>query len=64
MKDPFFFMSMLILGPKSPGNVLDVYMGPLIDEFYDLWLGIEAHDAHINSKFKLQTVCCVIVDNK
>ena len=37
MKDPFFFMSMLIPGPKSPGNDIDVFLRPLIDELKELW---------------------------
>ena len=32
MKSPFFIMSLLIPGPKSPGNEIDVYLQPLIDE--------------------------------
>ncbi|GJW51405.1 transposon protein, CACTA, En/Spm sub-class [Tanacetum coccineum] len=38
MKDPYMFMSMLILGPKTPTNI-DVYLQPLIDELNDLWGG-------------------------
>jgi hypothetical protein len=37
---------MLIPGPKSPGQNIDVYLLPLIDELYDLWInGIETWDA-------------------
>ncbi|KAL0313050.1 UNVERIFIED_CONTAM: hypothetical protein Sradi_5704300 [Sesamum radiatum] len=32
MKDPFLLLAMLIPGPKSPGNNIDVYLQPLIDE--------------------------------
>ncbi|GKA79555.1 leucine-rich repeat protein [Tanacetum coccineum] len=38
MKDPYIFMSMLILGPKTPTNI-DVYLQPLIGELNDLWGG-------------------------
>ena len=29
MKDPFFMMSLLIPGPTTPGNDIDVYLQPL-----------------------------------
>lgn len=32
MTDEFTFLSMLIPGPKQPGNDIDVYLEPLIDE--------------------------------
>ena len=36
---------MLIPGKTSPGNNVDVYLQPLIDELKDLWLkGVEALD--------------------
>jgi hypothetical protein len=42
LKQSFWMMSMLILGPKSPGQNIDVYMQPLVDELYDLRVnGIE-----------------------
>jgi hypothetical protein len=31
LKQPFWMMSRLILGPKSQGNIIDVYLEPLID---------------------------------
>jgi hypothetical protein len=32
MKRKFIMMSMLIQGPKQPGNDIDVYLRPLVDE--------------------------------
>ena len=41
-------MSMLILGPKSPGNNIDVYLQPLIEELKDFWLkDVETWDAKV-----------------
>ena len=49
---------MLILGPKSPGNNIDVYLQPLIDELKDLWLqGVETWDAKVKKNFTLRAVC-------
>lgn len=56
MKDPFIFMSLLIPGPKSPGNDIDVYLRPLIDELKDLWEnGVETYDVVTKQTFQLHT---------
>ncbi|KAF7130349.1 hypothetical protein RHSIM_Rhsim10G0129300 [Rhododendron simsii] len=36
MKEPFCFMSLLILGPSSIGKDIDVYLRPLVDELKEL----------------------------
>ena len=54
MKDPYLFMSMLIPGPKSPGINIDVYLQPLIDELNELWVGVNAYDAHRKESFILR----------
>lgn len=55
MKQPFFIMSLLIPGPSSPGNNIDVYMRPLIDELNQLWAdGAETYDAYSKQNFKMR----------
>jgi len=54
MKDPYMITSMLIPGPKAPGNDIDVYLQPLIDELIELWGGVEAYDASTKRKFTLK----------
>ena len=55
MKDPYFMMSLLIPGPKSPGNDIDVYLEPLIDELKCLWeTGVETYDAASKNNFQLR----------
>ncbi|XP_058741920.1 uncharacterized protein LOC131614337 [Vicia villosa] len=45
MKQSFFMLSLLIPGPKSPGNNIDIYLQPLVEELQDLWNeGIETYD--------------------
>ncbi|GJY48121.1 hypothetical protein Tco_0438077 [Tanacetum coccineum] len=41
-----FMLTLLILGPKSPGKDIDVYLRPLIDDLKDLWAkpGVETID--------------------
>jgi hypothetical protein len=57
LKQPFWMMSMLIPGPKSPGNSIDVYLEPLIDELKNLWEnGVETWDAKLKKNFPLRAV--------
>lgn len=37
MTSPYIILSLLIPGPKSPGNDIDVFLEPLIDELQELW---------------------------
>lgn len=36
MKQAFFMISLLIHSPKQPGNNIDAYLEPLIEELKDL----------------------------
>jgi hypothetical protein len=62
LKQPFWMMPMLIPGPKSPGNNIDVYLQPLIDELKDLWVkGVETCDAKVEKEF--HSACSSALDN-
>jgi hypothetical protein len=37
MKQKFIMMHVLIQGPKQPGNDIDVYLRPLVEELLLLW---------------------------
>lgn len=37
MKQPNFILSLIIPGPSSPRNKIDVYMQPLVKELKELW---------------------------
>lgn len=54
MKAPNIFLSLLISGPKGPGNDIDVYLQPLIDELQILWHGVETFDAARNEMFHMR----------
>ncbi|XP_050379432.1 uncharacterized protein LOC126796735 [Argentina anserina] len=41
MKRKYLMLSLLIAGPKQPGNDIDVYLQPLIDDLKKLWQGVE-----------------------
>ena len=52
MKQTFFMLSLLIPGPTAPGNDIDTYLQPLIDELNDLWdVGVETYDASTKQNF-------------
>ncbi|WMV40449.1 hypothetical protein MTR67_033834 [Solanum verrucosum] len=54
MKQENFILSMLIPGPGSPGDAIDVYLQPLIDELKELWeTGVCTFDASIKRNFTL-----------
>ncbi|XP_021739799.1 uncharacterized protein LOC110706214 isoform X1 [Chenopodium quinoa] len=55
-KQPYLMLSLLIPGPKAPGNNIDVYLRPLIDELKDLWeCGIETYDASKKEYFVMRS---------
>ncbi|XP_042939329.1 uncharacterized protein LOC122274348 [Carya illinoinensis] len=54
MKDPYTMLSLLIPRPKSPGNDIDVFLRPLLDELKELWVeGIRTYDAYSGQDFTL-----------
>ncbi|XP_024630394.2 uncharacterized protein [Medicago truncatula] len=55
MKQPNFILSLLIPGPKGPGNNIDVYMQPLIEELKELWeIGVRTFDACKRESFQMR----------
>ncbi|CAL2271438.1 unnamed protein product [Prunus armeniaca] len=58
MKRKFMMLTLLIPGPKQPGNDIDVYLEPLIDDLKSLWDGIGGvYDAHNGEYFTLRAAC-------
>ncbi|XP_073153348.1 uncharacterized protein [Henckelia pumila] len=57
MKRKFMMLSLLIYGPKQPGNDIYVYLAPLVDELKCLWeIGVDAYDAYRKEYFSLRAV--------
>ncbi|XP_049371954.1 uncharacterized protein LOC125836844 [Solanum verrucosum] len=55
MKSEYSILSLLIPGPRSPGNDIDIYLQPLIDEFKLLWdSGVEMYDTSRNQTFQMR----------
>ncbi|CAM9000585.1 unnamed protein product [Rhodiola kirilowii] len=46
MKRKYMMLSLLISGPRQPGNDIDVYLAPLIEDLKLLWNeGVRTFDA-------------------
>ncbi|GJY92940.1 hypothetical protein Tco_0508722 [Tanacetum coccineum] len=58
MKECYLMLTLLILGPKSPGKDIDVYLRPLIDDLKDLWAlkGVETIDVATGQKFNMRAM--------
>ncbi|XP_028208335.1 uncharacterized protein LOC114391537 [Glycine soja] len=64
MKRKYMLLSMMIAGPKQPGNDIDVYLAPLIEDLTKLWVdGVEVYDANAKRSFNLRAMLfCTIND--
>jgi hypothetical protein len=57
MKQSNIILSLLIPGKHSPGNDIDVFLEPLIDELKQLWTeGVVTYDAHSKETFRLRAI--------
>ena len=57
MKRKFLMLKLLISGPSQPGNDIDVYLAPLVDDLKMLWdKGYEVKDAYRGDSFNLRAM--------
>jgi hypothetical protein len=58
-------MSSLILGPHQPGNDIDTYFRPLVEDLKVLWNnnGVDVWDEHKHAYFQLQAILFVTVSD-
>ena len=65
MKRKFIMMPVLIQGPKQPGNEIDVYLRPLVEELLQLWNGngVRTWDEHKQEEFNLHALLLVTINN-
>nr|XP_012567265.1 uncharacterized protein LOC101500949 [Cicer arietinum] len=64
MKRKYIMLSMMISGPRQPGNDIDVYLSPLIEDLRILWEeGVEVFDGYSCDYFKMHAMLfCTIND--
>jgi len=57
MKAENIMLTLLIPGPPAPGNNIDIYLEPRIDNLKDLWEeGIEVYDSFAKENFNLRAL--------
>ncbi|XP_057251096.1 uncharacterized protein LOC130591614, partial [Beta vulgaris subsp. vulgaris] len=57
MKRKYMMLSLLISGPKQPGNDIDVYLQPLVEDLQKMWNeGVLVFDAYANEMFTLRAM--------
>jgi hypothetical protein len=56
-------LSLIILGPSSPGMNIDVYLQPLVTELNQLW-DVRVQTFDVSLKKKVYVACGIDVDNK
>ncbi|XP_075480648.1 uncharacterized protein LOC142521314 [Primulina tabacum] len=57
MKRKFIMLTMLISGPKQPGNDIDVYLDVLVEDLQRLWDGVDGvYDAYRRQFFTLKAI--------
>ena len=65
MKRKFIMMPVLIQGPKQPGNKIDVYLRPLVEELLQMWNGngVRTWDEHRQEEFNLKALLFVTIND-
>ena len=49
-------LSILVSGPKQPGDRIDVFLRPLVEDLQLLWKGVEVRDVVVNKHFTLHAM--------
>jgi hypothetical protein len=65
MKRKFIMMPVVIQGPKQPGNDIDVYLKPLVDELLLLWKeeGVRVWDEDKQESFDLRALLFISIND-
>jgi hypothetical protein len=65
MKWKYIMMPVLIQGPKQPGNDIDVYLRPLVDELLLLWKeeGVHVWDEYKQETFNFRALLFVTIND-
>ncbi|XP_004309364.1 PREDICTED: uncharacterized protein LOC101306581 [Fragaria vesca subsp. vesca] len=64
MSQKNLMLSLLVPGPKQPGNDIDMYLEPLIDDLKELWSnGVEMYDAYKRAMFNLKAILLRIIND-
>jgi len=62
LKRRYLLLTMLISGPKQPGNDIDVFLEPLMEDMKMLWEeGVKMMDAFVKKEFTLKAIIIVTI---
>ena len=62
MKRKYVMMPLLIPGPRQPGNDIDVYLQPLMDDLVTMWNdGVEVWNASKQEYFMLRALLLITI---
>ena len=63
-KRKYMMLSILISGPKQPGNDIDVYLRPLVDDLKKLWSeDVEVWDQYKQEYFTLHAMLFITIND-
>ena len=63
-KRKYILLAILLQGPRQPGNDMDVFLEPLLEDMHDLWKhGIRVWDEFLQEYFTLYAVIFVTVND-
>ena len=63
LKRKYIHLSLLIQGPKQPGNDINMYMKLLYEELATLWKGVEVWDAYGEDSFNMKGLLLTTVQD-
>src|SRR5512141_3355609 len=65
MKSKYIMMQIIIQGPKQPGNDIDVYLRPLVEDLKLLWKkeGVPMWDEDKQEEFNLRALMFVTIND-
>ena len=64
MKRRHIMLAIVIQGPKQPGDDIDVYLAPLVEELRRLWIkGVKIYDAHAKMSFTLRCMLFITIND-
>ena len=56
-------LSTLVSGLKQPGDRIDVFLQPLVEDLQLLWKGVEVRDAIVNKHFTLHAMLMTTISD-
>lgn len=63
MKRKYIMLCLIISGPTQPGNDIDVFLQPLIEDLQKLWHGKQVYDAYKQESFLLRGILFWIIND-